>query len=128
MYTALVCTSSGLKQSRRILSSKYLLNSWFKDIFSLSLLFILFFYLSKELVFDSRNEKNHSFLVRTDLSVEVVPRFKYLATAVDSKLSFIDNIVAYVYKKAQLRLCLFRRFWNLESSGSHVFQCVSPSC
>ena len=72
------------------------LNSWFKESF-----LDLNISKTKELVFDSRKEKEPFIPVTIDQqSVEVVSSFKYLGTVVDSKLSFNDNVV-YVYKKAQ---------------------------
>ena len=77
----------------------------------------------KELVFDSRKEKEPFIPVTTDQqSVETVSSFKYLGTVVDSKLSFNDNVV-YVYKKAQQHLYLLRKLWSFGVS-SHVLESV----
>ena len=74
-------------------------------------------------MFDSRKEKEPFIPVTIDQqSVEVVSRFKYLGTVVDSKLSFNDNVV-YVYKKAQQRLYLLRKLRNF-GVGSHVLESV----
>ena len=78
-----------------------LLNSWFKESF-----LDLNISKTKELVFDSRKEKEPFIPVTTDQQpVEEVSSFKYLGTVVDSKLTFNDNVV-YVYKKEQQRLYL----------------------
>ena len=77
----------------------------------------------KELVFDSRKEKEPFIPVTTDQqSVETVSSFKYLGTVVDSKLSFNDNVV-YVYKEAQQRLYLLRKLRSF-GVGSHVLESV----
>ena len=60
------------------------LNSWFKESF-----LDLNISKTKELVFDSRKEKEPFIPVTIDQqSVEVVSSFKYLGTVVDSKLKF----------------------------------------
>ena len=102
-----------------------LLNSCFKESFlDVNILKL------KELVFDSREEKEQSFSVTTDQqSMEVVSSFKYLGTVVDSKLSFNDNVV-YVYKKEQQRLHLSRRLRRF-GVGRHdlesVYRCLLQS-
>ena len=67
-------------------------------------------------------KKNHIPVTVEQQSVEVVSSFKYLGTAVDSKLSFNDNVV-YVYKKAQQRLYLLRKLRSFGVS-SHVVESV----
>ena len=94
------------------------LNSWFKESF-----LDLNISKTKELVFDSRKEKEPFIPVTIDQqSVEVVSSFKYLGTVVDSKFSFNDNVV-YVYKKAQKRLYLLRKLRSF-GIGSHVLESV----
>ena len=94
------------------------LNSWFKESFM-----DLNISKTKELVFDSRREKEPFIPVTIDQqSVEVVSSFKYLGTVVDSKLSFNDNVV-YVYKKTQQRLYLLRKLWSF-GVGRHVLDSV----
>ena len=99
-----------------------LLNSWFKESF-----LDLNISKTKELVFDSRKEKEPFIPVTTDQQlVEEVSSFKYLGTVVDSKFSFNDNVV-YVYKKAQKRLYLLRKLRSF-GVGSHdlkpVYRCL----
>ena len=78
---------------------------------------------TKELVFDSRKEKEPFIPVKTDQqSVEVVSSFKYLGTVVDSKISFNNNVV-YVYKEAEQRLYLLRKLRTFGVS-SHVLESV----
>ena len=67
-------------------------------------------------------KKNHIPVTVEQQSVEVVSSFKYLGTAVDSKLSFNDNVV-YVYKKAQQRWYLLKKLRSF-AVGSHVLQSV----
>ena len=64
---------------------------------------------TKELVFDSRKEKEaFNSVITYQQSVEVVYSFKYLGTVVDSKPSFSDNVV-YVRKKVHQRLYFLRK-------------------
>ena len=66
----------------------------------------------KELVFDSRKEKEPFIPVTTDQqSVETVSSFEYLGIGVDSKLCLNDNIV-YLYKKAPQHLLRKLQFWS----------------
>ena len=78
---------------------------------------------TKELVFDSRKVKELFIPLTIDQqSVDVVSSFKYLGTAVDSKLSFNDNVV-YVYKKEEQCLYLLRKLRSF-GVGSHVLESV----
>ena len=93
-----------------------LLNSWFRESF-----LDLNISKTKELVFDSRKEKEPFIPVTIDQqSVEVVSSIKYLGTFVDSKLSFNDNVVS-AYKKAEQRLYLLRKLRSL-GVGRHVLE------
>ena len=85
------------------------LNSWFKESF-----LDLSISKTKELVFDSRKEKEPFIPVATD---------QQSGEFVDSKLSFFDDNIVYVYKTAQQRLYLLRKLRSF-GVGSHVLESV----
>ena len=69
---------------------------------------------TKELVFDERPDKPTFEPIRiSDESVEVVDKFKYLGTVIDTNLDFQEN-TDQIYKKCQQRMYLLRKLKSFD--------------